>query len=316
MASYLTSNTLIESIKRRAMLPSNQSTFSDADFLALANEEMNIGIVPSIILQHQNYLQAVSDQPMLPNTSSYPIPYRAIGNMLNDVFYVDTSLNYFEMTRIQKSDLPDFNGPYSQGYARLFYVENNEIVLYPTITGQVSGSINMAYYIRPNQLVTEDRVGIITGIDTVTGDITVTKVPSVFSTSQSYDFIQLISPHKTLAFDIGPVSINTTTNTINFAPGTLPAGLSVGDHINLSEESIIPQIPSDLHVVLAHRVAARCLEALGDTQGLQNANAKLAEMEVKTANLINNRVEGAPLKLVSRNNHIHRGLTSRRFRRR
>lgn len=316
MASYLTSNTLIESIKRRAMIPSNQSTFTDQDFLALANEEMNIGIVPSIILQHQNYLQAKQNQPLLPNTSQYPIPYRAIGNMLMDVFYVDTSLNYFEMTRISKSDLPDFNGPYTQGYARLFYVENNEIVIFPTITGQVSGSIEMEYYVRPNQLVTEDRVGIITGINTVTGDVNIDKVPTVFGSTNLYDFIQLVSPHKTLSYDNPILSINTITKTLTFDPTLLPQGLAVGDHVNLSEESIIPQIPSDLHVVLAHRVAARCMEALGDTAGLQNANTKLAEMEIKTANLINNRVENAPLKVVSRNNHIHRGLTSRRFRRR
>jgi len=41
-----TTSTLIESIIRKGMLPTSNKTFLEADFLAFANEEMQIGIVP------------------------------------------------------------------------------------------------------------------------------------------------------------------------------------------------------------------------------------------------------------------------------
>ena len=87
--------------------------------------------------------------------------------------------------------------------------------------------------------------------------------------------------------------------------------LSIGDHIAISTESAIPQIPDDLHPVLAHRVAARILEALGDTEGLQNANTKLAELEQQTTTLIDNRVEDSPKKVVNRHSNLRAGLNSR-----
>ena len=53
-------------------------------------------------------------------------------------------------------------------------------------------------------------------------------------------------------------------------------------------------------MVLAQRVAQRVLEALGDTEGLNNATAKIAEMENKLTTMLDNRVEVAPRKVVNR----------------
>lgn len=314
--SALTSNKLIQSIKRRALIPTSQNTFSDEDFLAMANEEMNIGLVPSVMQQKQDYLLISEVIPLQSNTSRYKIPYRAIGNILKDVFYKDTSSNYFEMSRIDKSDLPEFAGPYTLSNHRLFYIEDNDVVMYPNVQGTVSGFLEMSYYIRPNDLVSENRVGVITAINTTTGEVTLSSLPSVFNLNELFDFIQEKSPHGILGFDVAPISINSTTKTLTFDPNNLPTDLSVGDHVALAGETMLPQLPDDLHVVLAHRVATRCLEALGDTQGLQNANDKLKEMESKTTTLINNRVQEAPKKILNGNTTIRRGLTARRFNRR
>ena len=82
--------------------------------------------------------------------------------------------------------------------------------------------------------------------------------------------------------------------------------------MSFAQESKVPQVPTDLHVVLAHRLAARCLEALGDTQGLNNANVKLQDFEGKLQNVIDNRVEDAPKKVKNRNGLIRSGLLSKR----
>lgn len=50
---YYTSNTLIESVKRRMAFPIAQVTFSNEDILALANEELFLAQVPSIMQFHE-----------------------------------------------------------------------------------------------------------------------------------------------------------------------------------------------------------------------------------------------------------------------
>ena len=92
---------------------------------------------------------------------------------------------------------------------------------------------------------------------------------------------------------------------------SVPTNLKRGDYVALQEEIHLPMVPLELHSMLAQRIAARCLEALSDIQGLQAANMKLADMEQKTGSLIDDRVEGAPVKVL--NNHGFLKLRRNRF---
>lgn len=309
----MTSDDIIASVKRRAMIPGSQSTFTDADFLAFGDEEMSLGLVPSVLRIHEDYLLWAVDVPMVNSQSSYIIPYRAIGNKLREVSFKDNNNNIIEMTRISVEQLPDYNGRSSTSnriYA--YYIQNNKIVLVPTIATGVTGSIRFTYYLKPNKLVKLNRVAVIQSIDRNTGDVVVGSIPSEFAITKKIDLISTKSPHATLNFDILAANINNLTNTITFNLADLPADLEVGDHVCMAAETAIPQIPSDLHVVLAHRIAARCLEAMGDTEGLQAANVKLAEMETNTNTLIDNRSEGSPKKVFTRHGFLRQGITNRR----
>lgn len=93
---------------------------------------------------------------------------------------------------------------------------------------------------------------------------------------------------------------------------TIPKKLNVNDIIALPEETTIPQIPIELHAMLAQRAAMRCLESLGDGVGLQLAAAKLADMEAKTGMLIDNRVESSPMKIKPRHTPIRRSAQGNR----
>lgn len=288
------------------MLPTSQQTFTNEDFLAFANEEMDIGIIPQVLSYHQDFFVHTELVPIVPNVSRYDIPTRAVGNKIREVAYQDTSGNIFEMSRVGIGDLPSYQNNVIQNSFTLFYVEGNQIVIVPETGASPVGSIRFSYYLRPNELVTEDRVAIITNINTVTGDITVANVPSNISLSNELDLIRTKPPHNTLALDLTPTGLNSITKIISFNPDDLPSGLAVGDQIALAGETIVPQVPSDLHSMLAQRTAARCLEALGDVQGLQTANAKISEMELKTGMIIDNRVEDAPQKIVNKHSMLKR----------
>lgn len=321
MAQYFTTNTLIDSIKRRTSVPENQSTFTTQDFIDFANEELSLNIVPSLLSLHEDYLLFFEEIDLEEARSEYPIPTRAVGNKLRDVQYIDSNNNQFEMTRISVGDIPDYQGAFTQNHAYTFYVQNNQVVLLPPIRGSASGKLRFYYYIRPSEIVTEEKVGIITSINTTTGVIGLDSVPDAFAVSDPdngpfYDLYMHRSPHRPMKISLSATSVDSAGKTITFSASDLPTDLVIGDHVSIEMECKIPQIPSDLHVLLAQYVAERVLESIGDTQGLQNAKVKSREMEAMAGNIIDSRVEEAPQKLVNRNGLLRYGLHSKRYRRR
>lgn len=162
--------------------------------------------------------------------------------------------------------------------------------------------------------------------------------PSTFVTEPLYvpgatvDFLQTNPGHKTYTFDvpIPPNSISGNIISFNYnsllSPLTSPIGSPfmgppqpinciIGDYICLSNESIIPQIPPDLHNQLAQRAATMVLAALGDQAGAQISNSKVQEMEKKQISVLDARVEGSPLKIAPKKSLLRfQGMGSRRRR--
>lgn len=159
---YLTSDTLIESVQRKISVPLSQNTFTMSDVLSFANEEMFIAQVPGILSYHSEYFTTYVTVPIYTNVSRYPIPTRAIGQKLRDVFWQDTSGNIFEMTQVEEHDRAFYQRNIGTNQAiHKFYVEGNDIVLTPGLIVNPTGVLIMVFYLRPNQLVKNDRAAII-----------------------------------------------------------------------------------------------------------------------------------------------------------
>ena len=310
----LTTSGLLKSIKRRAMIPDNQNTFTDQDFIDLMNEEMMIGIVPSILQMKEEYFIFKQSIPLVADKSSYPVPERALAGKLRELCFRDTPTgstgNEYEMTQIAVDDRYTglSNGTGSSDFTgfRRFYMMGNDVVLHPNVGPSPYGALTFYYYIRPNSLVKDSAVASINGIDRNTGDIILSSIPAGYTTastnglSTKYDFVKARSGHNIIDVDVTINSINASTRTINITPSKIPKDLDVGDYFALAGQTCIPNIPTELHMVLAQRVAQRALEAIGDTEGLNNATAKVLEMENKLTTMMENRVEGAPRKVVNR----------------
>jgi hypothetical protein len=275
------------------MIPTSQVTINTANFITFLNEEMSLGVLPHILVFHQNNLSRSEVVPLQAGVKRYQIPHRAVGNKLKDVYLQDSVGNLKEMTRISDGDIADYNSGIST-YPVAFYPEGDSIVMLHS-PGD-SESVKFIYHMRPNQMVLEDRASKIISINN--GAITVDTMSTVFTTGVKYDIIKGTSPYNCIAIDITPISI--AGNIITFNAADLPSTIKAGDIVNLAEETIIPQVPPELHALLAQRVVARCLEALGDLNGLQAANLKIAEMELKIGSLIDDRVENAPQKVKNR----------------
>lgn len=381
MSSILKTSDLIRSIKRRAFIPSSQETFTDEDFLEMATEEINLGLVTLIQRMHEEHLVYYVDIEVVPGEKRYPIPARAHGNKLRDVALIDENNNAFEMHRYSLSEISDFTNTTTYINNRGFYLENNDVILnnFDTNIGQ---KLRMYFYMRPNVLVTEDKGASISSItnlveedfinsksaiisNTTAGNPTIItsanhgltsgnkvsisgtvslngvyeisvidsnnfsielasitsgdvgswklmldviqfqldQVPDHFLTNSLFDFVQNISPNKIISYDIQLNSIDQTLKTISFKKEEVDH-VQVGSHITVSEETIVPNIPTELHPILAQRVAVACLEALGDEQNKQSAERKLANMEKDAGTFLDNRVEGAIQKIKSRHSPL------------
>ena len=136
--------------------------------------------------------------------------------------------------------------------------------------------------------------------------------------------LQTSSGHKTFAYDILIPTNGISSNTITFLTSTIPIVINsdltisnifpdistvfgIGDYICSANECIIPQIPSDLHNALAERTCARIMASIGDVQGLQTSQAKIADMDKQQGMLLDNRSEGNGMKVTARHSLLRMG---------
>ena len=151
------------------------------------------------------------------------------------------------------------------------------------------------------------------------------KSSSLYTNGALVDFLQTNPGHRTYTYDIPitPINANVASFPVsnlqtylnNSSGGTLAFyNIKVGDYICLANECIIPQIPPELHNALAERAASRVLMAIGDIQGYQVSQAKLAEMNKMQETLIGSRIEGSVPKVFNRYSLLRLGKS--RFRRR
>lgn len=293
----LTTNKLLASIKRRIMAPISNITFSDEDLIEFLNEEMSIGLVPSVLQMKDEYLVYKGVVKVEQGQTSYPIPTRAIGNKLRELSYSDDGKNEYNMTQIEL-DNKTINSFVNQGgfYASQFYVQGSSINLHPS-DFSYSGFLFFYYYMSPNYLVKDNAVATIKSIDRNAGTITLNNLPSTYNTDNVYDFINIDSPNNIITIDNPITAINAVTKIITMDATKIPATLKAGDYMSIAGESCVPNLPTELHAILAQRVACRALEALGDSNGLANAKVKLEEMESKLGVLLDSRVEGSAIKI-------------------
>jgi len=316
---YMTSDELLASIKLRCATPISQITFSDENLLAFAQEEIELKLLPNILAVKEEFYVTLATIPLVDNQSDYEIPYRAVGNKVRSVFYEQSPGTMLSLAHVPIELLNNYTiNTFPYQFAG-FVLENDHLKLVPKIASGAQGNLLVRYYLRPNSVVKMARGARITSIDRTTGVIEVVNgatgaktVPTNININGQIDFIKGKSTNKTYSFDISAASVNAAGGTITFALSDIPDQLVVGDWICTAGETVIPQVPPELHVMLAQAVACRILESIGDSQGLQNATAKLQEMEQKLLSVIDSRVESPFRKIVVTNSILIKGRVSRR----
>lgn len=302
-----TTDGMVSNIKLRGLLPDARNLYLSADMLALMNTEFRSIVVPLIMKEKQEYLVASYDQTIAASQTTFFIPFRAVGLKLRDCVLVDSAGQEIPLHRYEPEDLKHgFQiGAGNPG----FYVDNDRVILLPTDGTFSQYTFRAKIFRRPNNLVAKSSAGQITAINTGTKVVTLSTMPTSFSTGLTYDFIK-----GTPSFRAHAEAQAVTTKagfTLTFT-ATLPTDLAVGDWVAESGFSPIPQIPYELHALLEQRTIIKILEGMKDATGLKLARDTYEEMVQEFAALVSPRVDGTPQKIVSR-----RGIRAyRRFGRR
>lgn len=314
MARLMTGDKLIDSVRLRTMAPDDVSVFTDDEILDIIDEEMQVQVLDKLAKLHGENLTISVDVPRN-SSGNYTIPYRALGNKLRDVSLV-TGNQIYELAQISIGELPDFT--YASGYYNnldVFYVENNQIKL--VNQDRSFDNLRIRYYLRPSYLTKVERAGIISSIDkdenagTVT--LSLSQVGKTFALDEAYDIVAKRAPNKIRGFDLDPVSLTTTTGAGNIVFNLSDVegfidDVEVGDYVSLAEETPVPNIPTEMHPLLAQAAAVNLLESMTDTEALQNATVRLEKIADSVQFLIDERVELAPKKIKPRHSTINAGF--------
>lgn len=279
-------DTLLDSIKLRSQIPDGALT--DAELLTLASDEIRSGFVPLIMEHMEGYYIHATDVAYT-STKTYRIPERAAGGKVNGVWTVDSAGVENRLPRLTDDD-------FAQGRYGFRFVANSVVV--SDNVGTFT-SLRFRFFHRPNELVTIGAgvgatvvLGVITNIvgAVVTTDTDVTGVTS-------FDFIKGTSGFEPVLVDQTGARTGVNTYTMSTAPTTA----AVGDYLYKAGYTEYPQLPADLHPILAQRVAVTALQLLGYDVEVERQLRKLKEMEEALNIFLTPRADSSPKKVINRN---------------
>lgn len=294
---------LVDSVQTRILMPLSANTLTEIKIIELLDEEMRSTVVPLVLAAKEEFYVQNYDQTLVAGTYNYTIPDRAAFATWRDIVLVDSIGNEIAMTELPpeyvKITYPVGNLP--PMYVFGFVMNNDRITLWPpNSTIPTNYSLRMKVKRRPNHLTSTANCGQITAINTGTKEVTLNDDgDGTWTTATTFDMIPNSPQFTSLGDDLAISAINTTTNVLTFT-ASLPSGLAVGDWVCPAAMSCVPQIPYDMFPLLAQRGVIKCLEALGDNQGLQVAERRYQDMAMDFARTVSPRIAGSRKTLVNR----------------
>lgn len=248
-----TNTDLLEQIKQRSLLPTNQNTWTNTRILDLATEVARMHLVPLVAQVREGFFHYTSDDTLVSGQAVYPINARSVGQVLVDLEHIEGD-RIVSMGRIS----PDEKDRYTRsGTGRpVFYLKWNDIVLPDT---GMSGTLRQTFLMQHPKLVATSAAGKITAIDTATSTVTLDVTPATFTVNAEIDFIRGDGGHEYRGIDFA-ISAASSPD-ISFS--SLPSGLAVGDYAALKGESPIAMFPDEFQTILAQRSVVQINETGG-----------------------------------------------------
>lgn len=287
---------LTKTIKRACAVPTSQLTYTNADFAAIANDCLQTEVVPLIMSTREEYFVEYIDV-LSPADGVIPIPENAVGSKLRSVCYLQQT-SPLVLNNLPRIDLDVVAGIGFYNYNTLagFYVQGNDVILYPNTAVPTNTNMRLYFYRRTLALTDDSNYGQITSIDEMTNTVVLNFVPytwtvgTILNSVSSEPGFEITNPSITITAASSPTLILDSVE-----------GLSVGDYLSEEGYSAIPQVPIEAHNYLAQLTAVKCLEGLGDKSGMEAAAAVAEKLKTSLLVMISQRVDGSVKKVMPPN---------------
>jgi hypothetical protein len=288
-----TTTDFITDVKLRCFAPTSQITFTESDILLLADAEMQTTILPLVQSLREDYLVTYKDTTIVADQANYELPDRGVGLQLREVHIIDgDNGTVFDVPQIDTEQVQTTQS----GDVQSFYIRGNELFLYRAPSSVWAGkTLRLYYFLRPSKFVLTTAAAQVATITQASDTVTVSSVPSSWTTSNTFDFVRQKGGSETLGIDYEASAVGTT---IVFT-SDMPSRLAVGDYVALAGETPLIQLPPELRPVLAQATACQMLSNMklpGADDGM-----KRLETEIKAATvLLTPRVHGETKKIIAR----------------
>jgi hypothetical protein len=289
-----TADDLIDSIKRNAVIPSSQRKFSDDDFLAFLNEELQLMLTGELMKLNEDFFIDIQYTPLVASTSYYAFPKKSAGWRIKDIYWLDPmSLAYVPLQRLPLDYIGRYQ--YSPSDRPLYIcVGDNYILTIPEMAATVSGGLIFMYERLQNKLVKEAECGKVTGVTPVAGgyQLNVTSLPTGYT--NGCDIIGGTASHEVLLTDVVPVAapLLLTFTSVNFLRAPV-----IGDWVAQTGDTPIAHIPAEYNVILSNLAAIRCCAASGDDKSMGTLTALVNAEIQKLKDRSMNRIKGSAIKI-------------------
>lgn len=307
-----TTEELLKEVRNRGVIPDTESQgWTDADLILYMNTEILTELVPRVSRLHEEFMVVTEILTLVSGDEFVPVPARAVGNSLRDVFVLSGGARSF-LPRINREDLPAYQPVVASATGVSgYYIENTRIRIFPQISPASSVTqLEVAYRFRPSQLTLKDDSAsfyrTVTARDTALNTITVSDgTPPPFAMNSLVDIHGANSGSEVKVWDNEITAI--VGNTLTLADpidGSDTRGgrrlVEVGDYVCTAETAAIPMLPREVHPILVQSAICRITESIDDQEKLQMHSGTLDRMLKSMEYNLGKRVDGRPNKIVNR----------------
>ena len=293
-----TVDVLLGDVRTTASIPNVQPRFDDLGLLRIMTRILQTKVVPMIMACREEFFVDYKDYAIIQrNLIGYAIPSNAVGMKVRDVCLVNQTA-MMNITTLPRLSLEQIGGYYfGQVVPFGFYIQDNNVVLWPVNQTTPCNTIRLYYIRRSNELIETTYCGKVLSV--AGNDVTLVSVPGDFGTGFVVDGIDDLPGFGVLANAQTISNVSGDTITISDA-----SKLSAGDWICPTGYSPIPQVPVEAHQLLVQETALEILKSLGDQEAYQALMVEKKELTAFVRAAMTPRADANPKKCISGGNAI------------
>lgn len=292
----LTSTQIVQTCAKVAALSTNQANLATSDFLNFANLVVD-GLASEVLAAREEFLMFQDSLAVTAGQQAYRMPYRALNGIIRHLWYEDGTGNRFYLAPKMIEQIEDYTST-ETGTPNSFYVMGNYLMLLPT--PNASGTLQLIYPFRPNDLVDESSTQALTAVSSNAAQVA--NVPTNFVSGALYDIIDHRSGNGVLYYD---VQAFISGNLMSFNQNVPNA--SVGDFIALAQQTPVPNLPEEAHSLLLEMTVLRVEIVRGNQARIKNSAALVQDNRKGFDQLLANRIISKPHATGGQSPHLPQG---------